>query len=80
MSDYEVTLVNDCMQEFYVHFYGPAESESDQYPVVSHLANITSHRSTLCWRRVENPRRIARPVPLQITQHWLHEQDLSSEY
>ena len=26
MSDYEVTLVNDCMQEFYVRFYGPAES------------------------------------------------------
>jgi hypothetical protein len=27
MSDYEVTLVNDCMQEFYVRFYGPAESK-----------------------------------------------------
>lgn len=26
MSDYEVTLVNDNMQEFYVRFYGPAES------------------------------------------------------
>ncbi|POW19094.1 hypothetical protein PSHT_05042 [Puccinia striiformis] len=28
MSDYEVTLVNDSMQEFYVRFYGPTESES----------------------------------------------------
>ena len=27
MSDYEVTLVNDNMQEFYVRFYGPDESE-----------------------------------------------------
>lgn len=27
MSDYEVNLVNDSMQEFYVRFYGPAESE-----------------------------------------------------
>lgn len=27
MSDYEVTLVNDSMQEFYVIFKGPAESE-----------------------------------------------------
>ena len=27
MSDYEVNLVNDNMQEFYVRFYGPAESE-----------------------------------------------------
>lgn len=27
MSDYEVSLVNDNMQEFYVRFYGPAESE-----------------------------------------------------
>ena len=26
MSDYEVSLVNDNMQEFYVRFYGPAES------------------------------------------------------
>jgi len=27
MSDYEVSLVNDNMQEFYVLFHGPAESE-----------------------------------------------------
>ncbi|KAF8897548.1 ubiquitin-conjugating enzyme/RWD-like protein [Infundibulicybe gibba] len=27
MSDYEVSLVNDSMQEFHVRFYGPAESE-----------------------------------------------------
>ena len=26
MSDYEVTLVNDNMQEFYVRFHGPEES------------------------------------------------------
>lgn len=30
MSDYEVNLVNDNMQEFYVRFYGPAESASSQ--------------------------------------------------
>ena len=29
MSDYEVTLVNDNMQEFYVRFKGPEESETD---------------------------------------------------
>lgn len=29
MSDYEVTLVNDNMQEFYVRFHGPVESESE---------------------------------------------------
>ena len=28
MSDYEVTLVNDNMQEFYIRFNGPAESAS----------------------------------------------------
>jgi hypothetical protein len=27
MSDYEVSLVNDSMQEFYVRFHGPAESK-----------------------------------------------------
>jgi len=47
MSDYEVTLVNDNMQEFYVRFYGPAETPfeggvwkihvelPDQYPFKS---------------------------------------------
>lgn len=29
MSDYEVNLVNDSMQEFYVMFNGPEESESN---------------------------------------------------
>ena len=28
MSDYEVTLINDNMQEFYVSFKGPAESKT----------------------------------------------------
>jgi len=28
MSDYEVNLVNDSMQEFFVRFYGPKESAS----------------------------------------------------
>jgi hypothetical protein len=36
MSDYEVTLVNDNMQEFYVRFKGPEESKrflwSSKYP------------------------------------------------
>ena len=27
MSDYEVTLVNDNMQEFYVRFHGPTDSK-----------------------------------------------------
>jgi hypothetical protein len=27
MSDHEVTLVNDSMQEFFVRFHGPEESE-----------------------------------------------------
>lgn len=28
MSDYQVNLINDSMNEFYVRFKGPAESES----------------------------------------------------
>lgn len=27
MSDYEVTLVNDNMQEFYLRFHGPSDSK-----------------------------------------------------
>lgn len=34
MSDYEVTLVNDNMQEFYVRFKGPEESK------LGHIANL----------------------------------------
>ena len=36
MSDYEVNLVNDNMQEFYVRFFGPAESTSPD-PVTQSL-------------------------------------------
>ena len=32
MSDYEVSLVNDNMQEFFVRFYGPKESTSTLTP------------------------------------------------
>lgn len=35
MSDYEVNLVNDNMQEFYVRFYGPVESEQCAYITVT---------------------------------------------
>ncbi len=34
MSDYEVTLVNDNMQEFYVIFKGPQESKTCPLPSV----------------------------------------------
>lgn len=35
MSDHEVTLVNDSMQEFFVRFHGPAESESSDADALS---------------------------------------------
>lgn len=28
MSDYKVEMINDEMQEFYVHFHGPNDSKS----------------------------------------------------
>jgi len=31
MSDYEVTLVNDNMQEFYVRFHGPKDSKKKNF-------------------------------------------------
>lgn len=43
MSDLEVNLVNDNMQEFYVRFYGPPESTSR---VVNAIARArTNHRT-----------------------------------
>ena len=37
MSDYEVTLVNDNMQEFYVSFKGPSESRHSSWNQTTHL-------------------------------------------
>lgn len=37
MSDYEVTLVNDNMQEFYVRFHGPSDSKSLESVCPSHI-------------------------------------------
>ena len=44
MSDYEVTLVNDSMQEFYVWFYGPSESAPvpESHTLHSHSRTWTS--------------------------------------
>lgn len=42
MSDYEVTLVNDSMQEFYVRFFGPPESKLTITPL--HLRMAPSHK------------------------------------
>lgn len=70
MSDYEVNLVNDSMQEFYVRFYGPAESMSSLTLEVYHRAiSIDSvslpsypnapfgYHSTIRRRCLEDPRR-----------------------
>jgi hypothetical protein len=42
MSDYEVTLVNDNMQEFYVSFKGP--SESGYFPIYPGISLRNSQR------------------------------------
>ena len=83
MSDYEVNLVNDSMQEFYVKFYGPTESKPSS-PIASgtQVASLTRDRptSTVRWRSVEDSRRAARSVSVQVTQHRLHEQDIPPEH
>lgn len=39
MSDYEVTLVNDNVQEFYVRFHGPEESMPPLLPYLVWACN-----------------------------------------
>ena len=83
MSDYEVNLVNDNMQEFYVRFYGPAESTSTPPTLITPprvASHVTDVCSTLCRRRVEDPRRAPRSISIQITEYRLHEQDIPSKY
>lgn len=40
MSDYEVNLVNDNMQEFHVLFYGPTESALPQQASSKNKENL----------------------------------------
>jgi hypothetical protein len=68
MSDYEVSLVNDSMQEFYVRFYGPTESKHLPFIYRYNLRNLVltcplflhticaAPISALCRRSVEDPR------------------------
>lgn len=81
MSDYEVTLVNDNMQEFYVSFKGPSESEHLAIPRISHIGESSNmHRSTVRRGPMESPRRTPRPVPLQIPVYRLRQQNLPPKY
>lgn len=47
MSDHEVTLVNDSMQEFFVRFHGPDESECDILMQRRKVAMLACLRSCL---------------------------------
>ena len=81
MSDYEVTLVNDNMQEFYVRFKGPEESASIPQDVqFADEVYLTTFHSTIRWRPMEDPRRTARPIPLQEPKHRLCEPHISPEH
>lgn len=48
MSDYEVSLVNDSMQEFYVLFRGPAESKLSSPAYYGH-ADMSETDPELAW-------------------------------
>ena len=54
MSDYEVSLVEDSMQEFHVRFFGPAESGSCALDAL--MPPAYEALSTVRWRRVDDPR------------------------
>lgn len=56
MSDYEVTLVNDNMQEFYVRFFGPSESESTRSIAFFLRSPFASHPSPLSLSLARAPR------------------------
>ena len=78
MSDYEVNLVNDNMQEFHVRFYGPTESKCHVLAMPSpphRLINSAIRRGGL-----EDTCRASRPIPLQVAQYRFHEQDFPSQH
>lgn len=73
MSDYEVSLVNDNMQEFYVRFYGPAESRHSFLATTFIFGPICADTrlfnpiSSLCRGCVEDSCWTSRSIPFQIT-------------
>lgn len=78
MSDYEVTLVNDSMQEFYVIFKGPAESKKLYSCGVEAYANIAI--SALRRWTLEDSRGTTRPIPLQISINRVREPHISPKH
>jgi len=77
MSDYEVSLVNDSMQEFYVRFHGPEESE---YQSSTTLTELTRVNSTVRQRSMEDSCRATWSIPIQVTEYRVHEQDIPPKY
>jgi phosphoserine phosphatase len=75
MSDFEVTLINDNMQEFYVRFLGPIDSNN-------HLTfrYVIGDLSSFFGWCLENSCGVTRSVSFQISLDWFHEQNLSSKY
>ena len=57
MSDFEVSLVNDSMQEFFVRFHGPKDSTA------------SDNNSAVRRRHLENPRGAARRMPCLMQQY-----------
>lgn len=56
MSDYQVTLVNNKMSEFFVRFKGPAESEScfhaywwSDIRALGGMSSRTPRNQAICW-------------------------------
>jgi len=79
MSDYEVTLVNDNMREFYVRFYGPGESTFPHHLSIPVRVGLIS-TSTVRGRYMEDSRRVASGVSVQVAEHRFYEQDFSSQH
>jgi len=68
MSDYEVNLINDNIQEFYVHFIGPSESASFiSFPVVYSGLTMVLCYSTVRRRSMEDSCGVTRSIPFQVT-------------
>jgi len=49
MSDYKVEMINDGMQEFYVQFHGPKDSEFPFLPLLSLLLLLIKLDALLLW-------------------------------
>lgn len=78
-SKHEVTLLGNNLNEFCVKFYGPRGNLVDFQVLLQVLIDFYFRNTIRNWN-LEGSRSPPRALSLQITKHWIHEQNLPPKH